>query len=574
MRLTTLLTAVLPPLTGFQIDQVRVAEAEITVTVHPRRRTARCPLCQRRARRVHSRYTRTVADLPWGGRPVRVQVQARRFRCDHPACMRQIFCERLADLAPVSSRQTPRRRTALERIGFASSGQVGARLDAALGLPASRMTLLRLVRATPGPTRPTPRVLGVDDWAWRKGQRYGTVLVDLERHCPVDLLPERTAEAFAAWLIAHPGVEVISRDRGGSYAEGGRQGAPQALQIADRFHLVKNAGDHLEQVVARHHPVLRQAAEAAQDTGQPPVPVGAGPEESGAAASRVLPSPGPSAPPSPEGCLPPPAGQMTREQRAQQERRARRVARYEQVRALRAEGLGLQAIGARLGLAPATVRRFARAADFPERKRHPTGRRGLQPYEAYLRERWMAGEHNAAHLWAEIRARGFTGAAVTVRRAVARWRPTPGQRGRCRSDRWPSRPEPAPPALRTWSPRQTRWLLLRHAAQQAQAAGEGHGAASTPGAALDAREVAYVERLVSQSAELATAQTLTYQFLTLVQTGDASALERWFTAVERSGLPELASFAAGLRRDRAAVEAALTSPWSNGQTEGAPFRCA
>src|SRR5260221_3824627 len=173
------------------------------------------------------------------------------------------------------------------------------------------MTLLRLVRATPGPTRPTPRVVGVDGWAWRKGQRYGTVLVDLERPCPVDLLPERTAEVFAAWLIAHPGVEVIRRDRGGSSAEGGRQGAPQALQIADRFHLVKNAGDHLEQVVARHHTLLRQAAEAAQDTGQAPVPAGAGPE-SGAAASRVPPSPGPSAPPSPEGCPPPPAGRMTR----------------------------------------------------------------------------------------------------------------------------------------------------------------------------------------------------------------------------------------------------------------------
>jgi transposase len=257
---------ILPGPERLHLIHLMATGAEITAVVETTAARAACPLCGRWSSRVHSQYVRAVADIPWHGVPLRLRLHVRRFFCDEPTCPRAIFAERPPGLVAPHARRTERLDVWLRAVGCALGGEAGTRLLRVLELtaagPTSPDTLLRHVRQTQMRTAPAPRVVGVDDWCCLRGRRYGAILVDLERHQVLDLLPDREGDTFAAWLQAHPSIGVVSRDRGGSFAEGATRGAPQAIQVADRFHVLKNLVEAFQQVLGREHAALRAAAQA------------------------------------------------------------------------------------------------------------------------------------------------------------------------------------------------------------------------------------------------------------------------------------------------------------------------
>ena len=245
------ITTLLADAEAIRLDCIRPSGGTITLAVRTAASQAICPCCKRRTSLIHSRYVRRVADLPWHGVAVRLELHTRRFRCQNSLCKQRIFCERLPGVVAHYARKTGRLNAALELIGFALGGEAGARLAGELGLIVSPDTLLRRLRQSFQEERTTPRIIGVDDFAFRRGQRYGTLLVDLERRRPIDLLPDREAETLSAWLKAHPGIEIVTRDRSRTYASGITVGTPAAVQVADRWHLLKNLREALEQFLKR-----------------------------------------------------------------------------------------------------------------------------------------------------------------------------------------------------------------------------------------------------------------------------------------------------------------------------------
>jgi transposase len=502
---------------------VVVAPEELTlvaVTVSP---TAACPVCGAVSTRAHSNYLRTFADLPCVQTPVRLHLHTRRFFCEASDCPRRIFTERLPEVAGPYARRTLRLAEALQQIAHALGGEAGARMSARLGMAVSADTLLRQLAARAISESETPRVLGVDDWALRKGQRYGTILVDLERGRVIELLPDRQAETLAQWLQEHPGVEIITRDRAGAYAAGARLGAPDAQQVADRWHLLKNLVEALEGAVAREERALQQAAAGAKEAPEPPPPV--------VRATEL--------PPDAEEPAPPPP--TTRAERERQHRRERKRTLFEEVRRLHRAGHSILGIARQTGKDPRTIRKYVAADAFPEPKqRRRVG--GLAGFHGYLERRWREGCHNAAQLWRELGAQGYPGSRSAVRQWVAGWRAPLSPGGRQTKAR--------PPRAQAPAPRSVAWWLV------------------SPREKLTEEQAAFLERLKQQSPRVELAQRLSQEFFALTRQREAEKLAGWLECVRGSGIEELKGFGAGLRRDWEAVSAGLTLKWSNGPVEG------
>ena len=390
--------ALLPQLVGTVIERVDRVADRVVIAAHAAGERADCPRCGVAAARVHSRYGRRVADAPISGVPVVIELGVRRFFCDHPDCPKRTFAEQIPGLTSRYARRSPGLGRMLAAVGLALAGRAGARLGAGLGLLTGRSTLLRMIRRLPEPqvgVVVVVAVLGVDDFALRRGRVYGTVLIDMDTHRPVDLLPDREAATLTAWLRTHPGVQVVCRDRAGAYAEGARSGAPNAVQVADRWHLWHNLAEHVEKTVARHRSCWTQPTEPSPAT-EPDVDrgvdLGVAPDPQQLAERAAAARPAASA-----------LVTRTRE-------------RYTAVQNLREQGKGIKAIMRELGLAKQTVRRFARAATVEELL--ATARDGrasvLDEFKPYLHHRFNLGHTNGSLLFAEIREQGYRGSLGTV----------------------------------------------------------------------------------------------------------------------------------------------------------------
>lgn len=316
-----------------------------------------CPVCGHTADRVHSHYIRTLGDLPCCGQQVRWLVDVRRFWCENTTCQRVIFTERLPTCAP--ARRTEKQAAILCEIAFALGGKAGARIAKLLSMQTSHDTLLRLMQRAEPPQVSAPRILGLDDFAWKKGSRWGTLLIDQETHQVVDVLPDREAETVIRWLVEHPGVEIISRDRAGAYADAARRGAPQARQIADRFHLLLNRQAAMQRLFERKHEILKQVVTQEQAQNQ-----GAEPSCNQQEQQEARP--------------------LTPTEEQRQARRARRKDRYEEVIKLHKQGMSQTAIATLVGLNRDTVHAYIRAPEFREQVRPNRHKSKLDPYKDYL----------------------------------------------------------------------------------------------------------------------------------------------------------------------------------------------
>ena len=512
-------------------DRVRIAMSFVTIG-------ARCPQCHQVSRRVHSRYTRQPIDLTWGGLLTEIELHVRRFHCDVLGCAQRIFTEQLPSFVQRYARRTEQLNDQLLLLAYVAGGAAGSSVAGGFKIPISADSLLRLVRRGGRLTdQPTPRVLGVDDWAKRKGRSYGTILCDLERHCVIDLLDDREATTLQTWLEAHPGIEVICRDRAGQYAQGARLGAPNAIQVADRFHLLMNLTDTVKRVAER------QCAQLQVNVVKP-IKIET---ESNAGASRrrthyhlKLP-------------------RQNRFLQRREQRQQRWLDRQHEVQGLKAQGFSQRQIQTQLKMSRSALKRYLSHDTLPE---HALRNATLKPYASYLEERWQAGVHNATQLFNDIVARGYRGSYLLVSRFVQPWRNALSQSVSAEHTP-PASTVNDPPVMETpaalpatltvrevCTPRQVAFWVTRDPDK------------------LKPDQKDKLEQLLTLVPELLSARELAQDFRRLLMQHQPNQFDGWLARASQSMLTEFQGFAQGLIRDKDAVVAAIATTFSNGQTEG------
>ncbi len=460
---------------GMQIEQIQITENGLIIAVVATSPTSCCPCCSEPSSSVHCHYRRVLRDAPCAGRQVQLVLTVRKFSCRNPYCSRKVFAERFPDFVEPWARMTIRHGQQITSIGLATCGKGGTRLAARLGIHTTRQTILRRIMALPESSAESILFLGIDDFSFRRGLRFGTLLVNLESRRVVDLLADREADTSAAWMRQHPDLKAVSRDRGGAYASAAAQGAPQATQCADRFHLLKNLGEALEDLLARH-----------------------------LSASR---------------------------------KRQVEAALEEQTPAWQEMTQG--AIAQQIGVSLNTVRRWL-ISGCPETTRGPYVSR-LDPYLPYLLQRWAQGCHNIAQLFRELEAQGYRGTYASVRDNLVRRLQFAGRKT-------PAHASSKTPPLST--PRQATFLFLRCPQK------------------LRVQEQETLVKLCQIDPEVDLAYDLVQQFAQMLRTRTGEHLDAWLDQVEKSTLPELQSFAAGVQKDKDAVRAGLTWWINNGVVEG------
>ncbi len=520
------------PLDQLTIETVEVDGSTIMVTASSVRPRHACPVCHTESERLHSRYRRTVADLPWADRRFMLHLHVQRFFCDRAECPKRTFAERFGAALPPYARRTARLTANLTALGFAPGGHGAARLAQVLAMPISPRTALRIIHRHPLPDTPVPRVVGIDDWAWKKGRTYGSICVDLEQHQPIDLLPDREPATIAAWLQAHPTVEVVARDRGGTLVDGVRQGAPHAVQVADRWHLLKNLGEAIEHLFHHHSPLLKQVF-----------------AELEAHQTRATTSGRPA--PTLDGASHTPRTTMAR---AAWSGRARE--RYNQIHTLHAEQIDIATIARHLQLSRPTVYRYLHMCEPPQpSKVYVRERHVIDPWKPYLVQRWNAGCRNALALWRDLREnQGYPHSPRTVARFVEVLRRDSGTARTFRTVAAQPIYAVDDEQRRPLTARQAQRLWLSHPEQRSMW--------------LEA----YCRALCTRDAGLAHAYRLTQRFCKIVRERTGDELDDWLADASTSRIAQLVNFAKGLQRDYGAVKAGLTLDWSNGQTEAQVHR--
>ncbi|MGD3112473.1 ISL3 family transposase [Streptomyces sp. YGL11-2] len=492
-------------LSSVVVEKVVVDDAALVFTARTATREAACPGCGTVSARIHGGYRRRLADLAVAGQRAVIDLAVRRFRCRAAECGRRTFVEQVDGLTERFARRTPSLRRTLERIALALAGRPGSRLAAHLSIGTSPNSLLRLLRRLPD-EQPgaAPRVMGVDDFAFKKGHVYGTIIMDMETGEPVDVLPDRTADTLIAWLRGHPGAEVVCRDRASAYAEAVRTVCPDATQVADRYHLWMNLCEAVEKCVGEHRKCLTEPTEdtTAAATGQ-----GAD------AAAEEMPAPA-------EGL-----------------RAIKRRERHAAVHALYDKGVQIEVIAQTLGLDRKTVRRYAHAAT-PDDAYSGTGSRRygqVHTYSPYLHRRWNEGCTDAARLHAEIVELGYRGSKRTVRRHLQEIRASG---------------KPAPDKPKELTVRKATWLITAHPDK------------------IYESNVLKRKQLIARCPELDAVADCVRDFAQMMTERRGKDLDSWLTRAENTGLKPLRSLARGLRHDFDAVTAGLTLEWSSGKVEG------